>query len=292
MTTHTHATAPTTTRLVELPDGRTMAVDEHGDAAGPPVVFLHSAPGSRRLDPDPATTTAAGIRLITVDRPGYGQSSPVPAGSAPTVASLSDDIAAALRAVGVEQALVVGWSAGGRYAMALAERHPDLVRSIALVGTPAPDDAVPWLADEHRQLSAMLRENPEAAVATVAQIFGAEGAPSGDDAIAMIAAGSADAAVAVGEARGRLVEMLDEAFVGGAVGVATDIVADQVTPWGIDPSAVTVPATLWYGEADDLIAPAHGAHWASVLGQARLRTVAGAGHLLALTAWADILAAD
>lgn len=269
-----------------------MAVDERGDRRGPPVVFLHSAPGSRRLDPDPAATNQASIRLITIDRPGYGQSSPLPDGTAPTVAGISDDIAIALAALAVENALVVGWSAGGRFAMGLAARHPHMVSEFAMVGTPAPDDAVPWLADEHRQLSAMLRENPSAAVATVAQIFGAEGAPTGEDAIAMVSAGGADAEVADGPARARLLEMLDEAFVQSAVGIATDIVADQVTDWGFDPSTIEVPATLWYGEADEIISLAHGSHWADTLGAATLHSVAGAGHLLALTAWADILGAS
>lgn len=50
-----------------------------------------------------------------------------------------------MRAVGA-----VGWSAGGRIALALAARHPDLVRSAALAGTPAPDEEVPWVPDEYR----------------------------------------------------------------------------------------------------------------------------------------------
>lgn len=128
-----------------LPDGRTLALDDYGTADGPVVLFLTAAPGSRRLDPDPAATAAAGVRLLVVDRPGYGDSTPLPAGPVPTVGGLADDVAAALDALGVERAGVVGWSAGGRIALALAARRPDLVRSLAVTGTPAPDEEVPWV---------------------------------------------------------------------------------------------------------------------------------------------------
>jgi pimeloyl-ACP methyl ester carboxylesterase len=51
-----------------LPDGRVLGWAEYGDPGGPPVVFLHGTLGSRISRPDDAAW--AGVRLITVDRPG------------------------------------------------------------------------------------------------------------------------------------------------------------------------------------------------------------------------------
>jgi pimeloyl-ACP methyl ester carboxylesterase len=58
-----------------LPDGRVLGWAEYGDQVGSPVVYLHGTPGSRLSRPD--DTALEGIRLITLDRPGYGRSTPV-----------------------------------------------------------------------------------------------------------------------------------------------------------------------------------------------------------------------
>ena len=69
---------------ITVPDGRTVAFDLAGPDGGPVVVLHHSAPGSRRFDPDPTATSAAGVRLVTIDRAGYGRSDPLSAGTVPT----------------------------------------------------------------------------------------------------------------------------------------------------------------------------------------------------------------
>jgi pimeloyl-ACP methyl ester carboxylesterase len=56
-----------------------MAVDEVGDPAGAPVLYLHGTPDSRLArHPDDGLAAAAGVRLLAIDRPGYGGSSPLP----------------------------------------------------------------------------------------------------------------------------------------------------------------------------------------------------------------------
>src|SRR5919197_6773466 len=77
------------------------------------VVLCHSAPGAGIFDPDPSETRARNVRLISVDRPGYGGSSPVARGKWATVASAADDLATVLDSLCVEKVGVVGWSAGG-----------------------------------------------------------------------------------------------------------------------------------------------------------------------------------
>src|SRR5687767_15678689 len=121
------------------------------------VVLCHSAPGAGIFDPDPAETRARNVRLLSVDRPGYGGSHPVAAGAWATVASAADDLAVVLDGLHGERAGVVGWSAGGRVALALAARRPDLVDRVVVMATPAPNEAVKWIPDEHQQGIEMLR---------------------------------------------------------------------------------------------------------------------------------------
>jgi pimeloyl-ACP methyl ester carboxylesterase len=60
---------------LRLADGRTLACLELGDPSGAPVLYFHGFPGSR-LEARVAATAAAGlgVRLLSVDRPGFGQS--------------------------------------------------------------------------------------------------------------------------------------------------------------------------------------------------------------------------
>ena len=59
------------------------------------------------------------------------------------MATAADDLAGVLDCLPVERVGVVGWSAGGRVALALAARRPDLVDRVVVLATPAPDEEVP-----------------------------------------------------------------------------------------------------------------------------------------------------
>lgn len=95
------ANEPRTEHIVETAGGRKIAVAEFGAADGPVVLLLHRSPGSRLFDPDPVATAAAGVRLVTMDRPGYGVTDPV---EAPSRAAAAD--AAVGERPGVADALV------------------------------------------------------------------------------------------------------------------------------------------------------------------------------------------
>jgi pimeloyl-ACP methyl ester carboxylesterase len=283
----TDATTPDHT--VTLPDGRTVAVDEHGTPDGPVVTFLHSSPGSRLYDPDPVATTGAGIRLLTLDRAGYGASSPAPEGPAPTIAERADDVAAALAALGVTSTAVVGWSHGGHVALALGARHPDLARSMALIGTPAPDGDVPWVAEGHRSLLQAMRSDPDAARATLRAAL-APLAAGPDALLSDFVVGEADTATYAADEE-RLRAYLAGAVTQGAEGLAADIVAMHVAPWGFDPRAVGAPVELFWGEEDIEVPPTHGDYWEARLADSRQHRVPGMGHLVQPGVWKDVLGA-
>ena len=62
-------------RLTVLPDGRELGWLEIGRPKGMPIFAFHGTPGSRYgIVIDEALVTKAGLRLICVDRPGYGLS--------------------------------------------------------------------------------------------------------------------------------------------------------------------------------------------------------------------------
>src|ERR1700691_5923478 len=91
---------------IKTPDGRTLAVQEGGDPDGKPVLAHSGTPNSRQLyAPHVADAAARGIRLISYDRPGYGESDPRPGR---TVASAADDVRAICSALGISRLVTLG----------------------------------------------------------------------------------------------------------------------------------------------------------------------------------------
>ena len=67
--------AESANRTCRLPDGRKLGYAEGGEPKGVPVFYFHGFPGSRL---EATLFPAAGVRLIGVDRPGYGLSTARP----------------------------------------------------------------------------------------------------------------------------------------------------------------------------------------------------------------------
>ena len=59
-------------RRSRWPTGGSWPIANGATRAAPPLLLVHGAPGSRLLCPDEDATAVAGVRLLTVDRPGYG----------------------------------------------------------------------------------------------------------------------------------------------------------------------------------------------------------------------------
>ncbi|WP_073809606.1 alpha/beta fold hydrolase [Kitasatospora sp. CB01950] len=110
-----------------------------GPAQAPPVLLVHGSGASGAFWGPVAEVLAAHHRVITVDLPGCGRSPQRPPYDVPVQAGR---VAAVLDGLGVGPVVAVGHSSGGYVATALAERRPDLVRSLALVGTGPGMDAL------------------------------------------------------------------------------------------------------------------------------------------------------
>src|SRR3954447_8704087 len=133
--------------VVLLPDGRRLQHWVGGAAEGPVVVLLHGCPDTRHVAVGgDAAARRAGVRLVALNRPGYGRSDPAPT----THGSVAEDVAAAVRAMGHQRFAVLGMSVGGQYALACAARHPDRVTAVAAVATPGVVPAMdpPWHRDD------------------------------------------------------------------------------------------------------------------------------------------------
>jgi pimeloyl-ACP methyl ester carboxylesterase len=124
---------------LRLPGG-----DLHVERAGPrdarPVVLIHGWASSvdwwYRLTP----VLARRYRVIRFDLLGHGGSEKPKDGYSMT--HQADQIAAGMRKLGITRALVGGHSTGGEVAIALAARHPELVRRLVVLDTETDEDQV------------------------------------------------------------------------------------------------------------------------------------------------------
>jgi pimeloyl-ACP methyl ester carboxylesterase len=135
-------------KMAQVEGGRRIAYWEHGD--GEPVVQVHGVGTGHKnfslLTPHLATK----FRVIDVDLPGYGASDQ--ADHARTVYDFADDVAAFVRAIGLEKAHVHGSSMGGRIVLALASRHPHVIdRLVASLAFGRPDTAALRMRESWRQ---------------------------------------------------------------------------------------------------------------------------------------------
>ena len=121
--------------------GVEFAYRELGPTTGVPVIFLtHLAAVLDNWDPRVVDGIAARHRVITFDNRGVGASS----GSTPnTIEAMAKDAVAFIRALGLEQVDLFGFSMGGMIAQVIAADEPQLVRKLILAGTgPAGGDGI------------------------------------------------------------------------------------------------------------------------------------------------------
>jgi pimeloyl-ACP methyl ester carboxylesterase len=126
----TWKTAPTQTINA---GGVQFAYRELGPSRGVPVVFLtHLAAVLDNWDPRVVDGIAAEHRVITFDNRGVGAST----GSTPTtIEEMATDAVTFIRALGLDQVDLFGFSMGGMIAQVIAQREPQLVRKLIIAGT-------------------------------------------------------------------------------------------------------------------------------------------------------------
>jgi pimeloyl-ACP methyl ester carboxylesterase len=131
---------------------------------GTPVLLLHGGFGVAESWLGQIPALAAGRRVLVPDSRGHGRTTL--GKRSITYRGMGTDAADLLDSLGVGAAHVVGWSDGGCSAIGLALQRPDLVRSLALLGTPAhADDYTPAA---RRSLEAFVR--PEGATMRVIRL--------------------------------------------------------------------------------------------------------------------------
>jgi len=284
-------------QLLQLPDGRVLAFDDVGDEDGVPVVYLHGTPDSRLArHPDDSVAAAVGVRLIAVDRPGAGDSDLDPEG---TLTSLGADVGALLDHLAIDEAALLGWSAGGLCALGVAATLVERVRAVGLVGSLPPVEAytdpqvVVALGEARRAFVEMATELSPRELAAEAAPFlvphPLTAAMALEHILESAGAQGRDELAAVSGAAEQLARALEAAVAGGLAGVEHDL-ALQLEP-GLDLGRIDAPVRTFHGTLDGVSPPEVGAWLVARIPQAVLDLVPDAGHHLLFPRWRGVLRA-
>ena len=277
------------------PRGTRIGYADGGEPTGTPVLFLPGLGDSRLTrHPDEDLTRSVGVRLITVDQPGVGAS-----GYAPIRSQLeaADHVLAVADGLGLDRFAVLGWSAGGPRALAVAVRRPHQVTAVGVAAGFGPLERpetralaspqirqgaaalsrLPWLAGLFAaRVPSAYRKDPRRAFE---QQFGAHASPSDrrllDDPVIgpMVLAGA------------------QESVRPGSRGMAQEMRLLLGRPWGFRPEDVAVPVHLFYGDDDRIVPLPMGEQLAGLLPSAELTVLPGEGHLALFEHWKEILQA-
>ncbi|WUH99557.1 alpha/beta hydrolase [Spirillospora sp. NBC_00431] len=259
-----------------LPDGRLLGWAEWGPPDGVPVLLCPGAATSRWLGFGTDAVETLGVRLVSVDRPGLGVSTPAPGR---TLLDFADDIhrLAVLRGLG--RPAVVGNSQGAPFALACAEKG--VVRALALVSA-ADEVAAPRFADalpaDLRGLVERTARDPAGAEAFFASF-------TADKLWDMVMDGSPQCDLAVyqdPEFATAYRQALDEGFAQGPDGYARDTIL-AMGRWPFALAQITVPVDIWYGEQDTAHSPDNGAFLSTRIPGSHRHVVPGIGGALLWT---------
>ncbi|NMR19962.1 alpha/beta fold hydrolase [Cellulomonas fimi] len=241
-----------------------------GPPARMPLVLLHGFPLDHRMWDDVVHLLPGERTVVAPDLPGLGSSpsgedvaGALGAPSEPSLDVAADAVAATLRAAGIERAAIAGLSMGGYVAMALVERHRDLVAGLGLLDTKSTADDDAARANRLRIADTVVAEGEVAAVLGMRRAL-------------------------LGEtnrvARPDLVDRLEQWIRSqGPVGVAWSQRAMAARP---DRTSVlarfTGPALVLVGAEDDVTPPSAARHLAQALPAAEVVVVPRAGHMTSI----------
>lgn len=271
-------------RRLCLADGRLVSFVESGPEGGTPVFYLHGLPGSS-LEPVAPTRDdeAPSLRLIAVDRPGFGASTPC------THYRLVDhaaDIAAVADHLGIGRFSLAGLSMGGLYALASAAELGVRVCRVVIAGTPATallDDPLQDVGGTPAAFWQMGRDDAPRLRAELAPVVG-----DTDMLLALMLAGLP--ATDQGLLTSRDIAPHYRRNIGMAIAQGGDTAATTIArelgcilpPWSMRLSDITAPVTIFHGLRDTFVGPVHGRALEAGIPGARLVLCDQDGHYGAL----------
>jgi pimeloyl-ACP methyl ester carboxylesterase len=279
---------------IAVGEDRQIGFAEFGAPWGRAFFWFHGTPGARRQIPIEARVHAEqnNIRLIGIDRPGIGSSTPH---RYKNIRAFGDDLRTIADTLGIDKMAVIGLSGGGPYALASAAVLSDRVVAAGVLGGVAPflgDEGITsGLMNLGKRAAPLLRLGGDplriGASLVIRMIR-----PVANPALYLYAAVSPEGDRRLLTRPEFAAMFLDDLLNGSRKQLAApfnDVIL-FTRDWGFRLDEVKVPVRWWHGDSDHIVPFAHGEHVVSLLPDAELIVLPGESHLAGLGRGEEILA--
>lgn len=239
----------TEAEIIQFAEGRKLSYGIVGTEG--PWCIHHHGTGSSRLEGEmwQANAEELGFRILTIDRPSYGSSTPK---DDRTFLEWPADVTRVADHLGIETFGVSGYSGGGPHALALAFAMPDRVTHAVVINSGAStedEEVLAQVANQDRRTWELARNHPKLFRSTVSRVMsrppgrltvmlGKKLLPPEDLALLEDPVLYAQMERNGVEARRQPGRRFDEALLIWG------------RDWGFDPYAVDVPLSVWTGKVD------------------------------------------
>jgi pimeloyl-ACP methyl ester carboxylesterase/DNA-binding CsgD family transcriptional regulator len=281
-----HVAGLSQSRLLALGDGRQLSYAEYGDPAGRPVLYFHALNGSR-LEPlmHDERLRAGGIRLIAMDRAGYGHSTFVERGC---YREHVHDVVALLDALRLDRVHLMSASAGCAHALLAAHALGARVHDVHCTAVVPPIQYILGSASRTAMNSAMNRffrivpslMRPAFELAMMGQTVESllEAVTQSRDNLLSLTPSDVELVQRPGHQPYFVANMMESLRQGTRAWPVESTLVNR--PWPIPLPEIRQPVHLWHGTDDGLVATDMVAAFAAALPDARLHVLPGESHLL------------
>lgn len=276
----------------QMSDGRWLSCREYGDPQGWPLLLHnHATLGNRLQVADQAVLLQQGVRLLIVDRPGFGESDAQPNRR---LQDWPDDAAALLDHLKIKRCAVLGYGIGATFALAFALAQPKRVQLLSLVAASMPTERLQnpeELHALHRLVGYLSRRFPtlQRRLMSILVRGGLADPASYFRQIRSRLCAPDREALKQDQLEQRLIEAGRHAVRQGADALCTDLQL-HVQDWPFDPADLQVPNQFWLGLQDQMMAPSNGRLLAERLPDGLRHLEADAGNLILFSHWEAIIA--
>lgn len=236
---------PGETLICQMSDDRNLSYMEYGPKEGVPVFYFHGFPGSHKdiqLFGGEELAEKLQLRIIAVNRPGYGDSDPK---TGRIITDWPADVVALADHLGITEFSILGYSGGAPFALSCAYSVPDRLKQVIVVSGMTPVEAPEAKKGKAmfipkapklilKGMSKMMVKKPEKIEANMLKGF-----PEVDQAI-----------LKEPKALDAMMKTLKEAFRSGYQGALEDAKIYKV-PWDFDLSQIDQAVILWHGGKDE-----------------------------------------
>ena len=269
-------------KYIILSDKRKLGYSEYGIEKGYPIIYCHGSQSSRlEMHYDLSFALNNNLRIVSIDRPGHGDSDFNPNG---TIESFANDTNELVEHLGIDEFSVLGMSAGAPFAMGIANYLNQKSKKLGIVGGFAPlnKETQKVLNKDVRLLLKMaksfpiflklmlkvqnwqLKKNPKSALKNFLKIMS-----------------DPDQEILKNEAVMDVIErMFKEAFKNGSRGVAYEISKILVQDWGFEINEIRTPTFIWHGDNDNNVPKEWAMKTNNEIPISQLKVFPNEGHLI------------